>query len=167
MTCLNPDCKHTEEEHASTDPRVCKRINCNCIGYKENNLIPIDYQVQLAILLKVKHKIRWILENCKFSRNFNNKYFIFFYWQLCDSLFPGTKITPDVTKNLTDPEVIRRAKQLLVKAEEPDSWNYKKYGPFTPNVEEAKIFKQYLIEEFVTEIYEKPIVTGIPPDWEN
>lgn len=151
--------------HEPAYPTVCKVREpeiCNCMEYEEDNLIPSDYQKQLAYYNTVKDKIKWILVNLKFSRNFTNKYFVFFYWQIAQDFNPGKKLDMEIIRKLVDPEVIRRAKQLLV------AENSELYGGFNPTIEEAKTFKQYLIEEFVTSggDYEKPEGAGLPPAFE-
>jgi hypothetical protein len=136
--CLK--CNHIEDKHAATEPRVCLDLDCSCDGF-DADVYRTDYQDLLDKLQETRDKVKWLLENLKFLRNFGNKYFVLSYWKYVDGV---TVINEASWGKLTDPESIRRAKQLLV-ADNPD-----KYGPFEPNIVEQKQLRQLAFEEFCT-----------------
>ncbi len=133
MTCAN--CGHSGEDHVFGVVTVCNaKIDCNCIEFLECinfNELPKDYQAYMRGFEKCTEKVRWVLDNVKFTRNMKNKWFIEWYRKY---------IEPD-----RDHETISRMRRKLV---EIDSTSY---GPFEPSLIEQKVIKQYSMMEFVTQ----------------
>lgn len=111
---------------------VCSNISCTCFNYEnadEYNPVIMEWDKYVEEFDTAKEKIRWVLENLKYTRNLKNKKFVDFF-----------------RKRITDydPETIRRTKQKLVET------NYERYGPFNAEqFEMEKQFKQLGIEEWV------------------
>ncbi|MGI9229922.1 MAG: hypothetical protein ACR2P9_08700 [Gammaproteobacteria bacterium] len=127
MPCI---CGH--EDHAFTEPTVCKDLSCNCEKFIEatpDNPVPPKWQSILEEYDTTKGKLIWLLDNIKFLRNYPNKQFVDWYRQKVQNV---------------DPETVRRTKQKLV---QNDS---NRYGPFdAPELEMQKQLKQVGIEEWL------------------
>src|SRR6185437_2331238 len=140
-------CRRCHHFHvgADNDPmNVCKDLHCNCSTFEaateERPVIP-DYQKYLLQIEGTAGKVRYILENIPELRDSSNKEFVFNYWFLCDGL--RDDLTNEILDNLTDPEIIRRAKQKEVEK------NFAKYGPTKQEVIEEKGLKYWAVYDYV------------------
>ena len=143
MTCKR--CGHSGEDHDFQNA-ICLKKGCFCMQFEEaigECSVFLDYVKYLNQMVEVEDKIRFLLTNIKFLRNFKNKDFVFAYWVYCDGLVLNKPITLSLAKRLTDPETIRRAKQKLVER------NREAYGELDPNVTFEKQLKQMGILEYV------------------
>jgi len=140
MTCI---CGH---EHGFSASPACSNFNCPCPEYREaigDNSIPPDYQKYIDSLDTTKDKIKWLFDNLPDLIEMRNKYMVFAYWQYCDGFSLYNALTPEVKIKATDPETIRRARQLLAQ-EDP------KYKSKNDEFNEEKDKKQSAIEEYVS-----------------
>ena len=140
MTCI---CGHPHDWDSSP---TCSNADCICPQYVEatgDGSIPPDYQKYMDALDTVKEKIKWLFDNVPALIEMRNKYFIFAYWQYCDDFHLYQHLTPEVKIRVTDPESIRRARQLLAQ-ENP------KYKAKEDEFVAEKDKKQSAIEEYVT-----------------
>jgi len=139
-------CRCGHSDHAWDEPRVCKTPSCRCINYEEaigDNSVMHNHLKYLDEMEKTEDKVRYLLTNIKFLRNFPNKEFVFAYWAFCDGFKWNRILTKEGVRNLTDPESIRRSKQKLVE-KNPDL-----YGPNNEIYIEEKYDKQTGIIEYV------------------
>lgn len=141
MTC---QCGHSHDWNTG----ICKYPgNCFCTEYKEaigdNSVIPrhIKYLEQYE---KTEDKVRYLLENIPETRDMKNKDFVFFYWHMVHRL---NIVNNQVIKELTDPESIRRCRQLLVQH------NKEKYGGKSEQYLTEKNMKESATFQFVLEKY--------------
>lgn len=122
MLCRN--CSHLHVGADSNPMNVCKDLYCKCerfeMATEEKPVIP-NYQKYLDQIESTAGKVRYILDNIPELRDSGNKEFVFNYWFLCDHL--SERLNSEVLNKLTDPEIIRRAKQKAVQL------NPEKYGP--------------------------------------
>lgn len=129
MVCI---CGH--DDHAFTEPTVCKTLSCKCEHYVEatpENPVDPKWKDYVLEMDTVKGKVAWLLENVKFLRNYPNKLFVDWF---------RTKVYD------ADPETVRRTKQKLVET------NHEKYGPFEADeLEMQKQLKQVGIEEWLVQ----------------
>lgn len=100
----------------------------------------LDYQKYLLEIEGIAGKVRYILENIPELREASNKEFIFNYWFLCDGL--KDNLTKSIIDGLSDPEIIRRAKQKAVEK------NFSKYGPKEGKVIQQKSLKYWAVYDF-------------------
>ena len=127
------NCGHDDHDW---ETKVCLVKGCYCIEFIqaiESNPVIHDHSKYISQMETVSDKIRYILTNIKYSRNFPNKQFVFFYWQICNTMIINKPITHGIIYSLEDPEVIRRSKQKLVNN------NKELYGKFELTaIEEAE-----------------------------
>ena len=127
MTCI---CGH--DDHAFTDPTVCKNLSCNCEEFIEatpDNPVPPKWQSTVEEFDTTKAKLIWLLDNIKFLRNYPNKEFVDWYRQKVQNV---------------DPETVRRTKQKLVQG------NPGRFGIFeAPELEMQKQLRQVGIKEWL------------------
>ncbi len=124
----------------------CKSTSCFCMMYEHavgENSVFSGHQKYLDQMTQTEDKVRYLLTNIKFLRNFGNKDFVFAYWVFCDGLIWNKPITQGMVKTLTDPETIRRVKQKLVEK------NKEAYGVFDTITANEKELKQMGIFEYV------------------
>lgn len=145
MTCK---CGHSGNDHIfSLGDEVCTMQGCSCLCFKEaigdNSVIP-RHQKYLEQYEKTEDKVRYILENIPETRNLKNKDFVFFYWHMVHKL---SIVNNQTIKQLTDPESIRRCRQLLVQH------NADKYGPTSEDHMTEKHQKENATYQFVMEKY--------------
>jgi len=84
----------------------------------------------------IRNNIKYILDNFPFTRNFDNLSFYKFYEPIINK-------TVKLEDCKTDPESVRRCKQLLVE-KYPD-----RYGPTDPALIQKKMAKQVKITKMV------------------
>ena len=84
----------------------------------------------------IRNNIKYILDNFPFTRNFDNLSFYKFYEPIINK-------TVKLEDCKTDPESVRRCKQLLVE-KYPD-----RYGPTYPALIQKKMAKQVKITKMV------------------
>ena len=140
MTCR---CGHSDHDF---ETGVCVYPGCWCMKFEYANgdsSVFFNHTKYLNEMVKTEEKVRYLLTNIKFLRNYSNKNFVFAYWVFCDGLIWNKPLTQEVSKNLTDPETIRRSKQNLVQK------NPEAYGEFNEDVTYEKAQKQLGIEEFL------------------
>ncbi len=129
MVCI---CGH--DDHAYTEPTVCKDLSCNCEKFVEatpENPVPVNWKDYVDEMDTLQKKIAWLLDNVKFLRNYNNTGFIDWFRKTVDN---------------RSPESIIRAKRKIVEE------NHAKYGPFdAPELEMQKQLKQLGIEEWLVQ----------------
>ena len=145
MTCK---CGHSGNDHLFSDgTEVCKIQGCWCMCFNEaigdNSVIP-RYQKYLEQYEKTEDKVRYILEYIPETRNLKNKDFVFFYWHMVHKL---SIVNNETIKKLTDPESIRRCRQLLVQH------NPEKYGETNPEIITEKVLKERGTYQYVMEKY--------------
>lgn len=125
-------CTCGHNDHAYTEPTVCKDLDCNCEQYIEatpDNPVDPQWKIYVDEMNTTVSKVKWLLQNIKFLRNYPNKLFVDWF---------RTKVYN------ADPETVRRSKQKLVE-EFPE-----KYGPFdAPELEMQKQLKQLGIQEWL------------------
>ena len=132
MTC---QCGH--ENHAWTEPTVCRNLDCNCTEYREATVqhpIKFGWEKYVRAMDNMEMRLQWILDNLKMTRNYTNNEFIDFFIKTVKTNKDGR--TPAY-------ETIRRCRQKLVEAN-PD-----RYGPFDPTLIEERKYKQVGIESWV------------------
>jgi hypothetical protein len=93
---------------------------------------------------KTEDKVRYILENIPETKDMKNKDFVFFYWHMVHRL---NIVNNEVIRQLTDPESIRRCRQLLVQH------NKEKYGGKSEQYLTEKNMKESATFQFVMERY--------------
>lgn len=129
MTCV---CGH--EDHAFSEPTVCKDLMCNCENFVEATPFnPVDpkWKDYVDEMKTLQDKIAWLLDNVIFLRNYNNTGFIDWFRK---------------TVSNKSPESIIRAKRKLVEQD------YGRYGPFeAPELEMQKQLKQVGIKEWLVQ----------------
>ena len=145
MTCK---CGHSGNDHVfSEGTEVCKIQGCWCMCFNEaigeNSVIP-RHQKYLEQYEKTEDKVKYILENLPETRRLKNKDFVFFFLYVVDHL---DTINNKIIERLTDPETIRRCRQLLVQ-HEPD-----KYGPTKEEFVYEKHLKENATYQYVMEKY--------------
>lgn len=142
MLCRNCGHFHVGADNGPTN--VCKELYCLCVNFvmatEELAVIP-NYQKYLLEIEGTAGKVRYILDNIPDLRDSSNKEFIFNYWFLCDGL--KDELSVQILDNLTDPEIIRRAKQKEVQK------NHIKYGPIKKTTEIEKGLKYSAVYDFV------------------
>jgi len=137
MVC---NCGHDDHDW---ETKVCMAKGCYCIEFiqaTESNPVIFNHSKYITQMEKASDKVRYILTNIKYSRNFSNKQFVFFYWQMANILIINKPLTHSMIQGLEDPEVIRRAKQKLVMN------NPELYGKFELTAMEEAESKQTGIE---------------------
>lgn len=135
-------CRCGHENH-DWETKVCLSKGCYCIEFiptTEENPVIFEHSKYISQMEKIEDKVRYILSNIKYSRNFPNKQFVFFYWQIANTLIINKSITQSIIHGLDDPESISRCKRKLVET------NAEIYGPFEPTLIEEKEAKQTGIE---------------------
>ena len=138
-------CKCGHQNH-DWETGVCMFKGFMCIKFDEaigDDSVFHNHLKYLDQMEKTEDKVRYLLTNIKFLRNFPNKDFVFAYWVFCDGLKWNRIITKEAVRNLTDPESIRRVKQKLVEK------NHDLYGPNNEIYIDEKISKQLGIMEYV------------------
>jgi hypothetical protein len=143
-------CGHEDEFHAFDEPTVCKDVNCKCVKYISATVeMPVISEIDKYMdqFQTMHDKMKWVLENWKWFRNYTNKDLIFAWYRFINNWNPKKSIlTDEIFKRLDDPETIRRSKQKVVESD------YNKYGPYLPStIQEHKILKQYAIEQWIVE----------------
>lgn len=121
--------------------------NCFCTEYRElrnNESVIPRHQKYLEQYEKTEDKVRYILENIPETRNLKNKDFVFFYWHMVSKL---NIVNNEIIKHLTDPESIRRCRQLLVQHD------FDKYGPTNQEILTEKALKESGTYQYVMEKY--------------
>lgn len=141
-------CGHSGNDHVfSEGTEVCNIQGCWCMCFNEaigdNSVIP-RHQKYLEQYEKTEDKVRYILENIPETRNLKNKDFVFFYWHMVHKL---NIVNNEVIKHLTDPESIRRCRQLLVQHDRD------RYGETNQNTSNEKHLKENATYQFVMEKY--------------
>ena len=145
MPCV---CGHEGSQHAWDDPQVCSIIGCKCIKFEEASIYsPVVSRIDeyMKDFEKIIDKMNWVLEHWKFFRNYSNKELVFAWFQYVNQWDTRMPLTKEQYKKLDEPESITRSRRYWVE-KDPN-----KYGPFIPNIEEEKIFKQYAITQFIIE----------------
>ena len=139
-------CKCSHENH-DWETGVCVSPGCWCMKYDEaigdNSILP-KHQKYLEQYEQTEDKVRYILENIPETRNMKNKDFVFFYWHMVHRL---NIVNNEVIKQLTDPESIRRCRQLLVQH------NKEKYGETNLEMTHEKYQKENATYQYVMEKY--------------
>lgn len=135
--------------HANHDweTQVCNFPGCWCMQYeelKDNQTVIPRHQKYLEQYEKTEEKVKYILENIPETKELKNKDFVFFYWHMVHKL---NIINNQVIKELTDPESIRRSRQLLVQH------NRDKYGPTNQDFIDEKYDKESGTYQYVMEKY--------------
>lgn len=139
-------CQCGHDDHCWDEPTVCRNLDCKCERYvpvKEGQTVFQDHIKYLNQMEKTEEKVRYLLTNIKYLRNFPNKDFVFAYWVFCDGLIWNKPLTQAGVRNLMDPETIRRVKQKLVEK------NPETYGPIAEDIVLEKEAKQFGIMEYV------------------
>jgi hypothetical protein len=142
LVCI---CGHDDHDW---ETKVCVHKGCYCIEFIQaigDDSVTFKHSKYLSQMEKTENKIRYILTNIKYSRNFPNKQFVFFYWQIANTLIINKSITQSIIQGLDDPETIRRCKQSLVNK------NQELYGPFELTLLEQKEAKQLGIETWLVQ----------------
>ena len=109
----------------------------------DNSILP-KHQKYFEQYEQTEDKVRYILENIPETRNMKNKDFVFFYWHMVHRL---NIVNNEVIKHLTDPESIRRCRQLLVQH------NKEKYGETSLEMTHEKYQKENATYQYVMEKY--------------
>lgn len=141
MKCYG--CDHDETAH-DKEKNVCMGdITCPCWkfeGYPTASEID-RYMAQIELQVD---KMKWVLENLKYFRNYNNKELVIAWWRDINHIdLTKTLLTRDLFFKLDEPESITRAHRKCVEMDR------QKYGEFEPTLTEQKSFKQFAIEEFM------------------
>jgi len=142
-------CSHDAKLHSYEEPTVCSIISCRCVNF-------ISAKVQQPVISyidttkqqfkTIKDKMRWILENFKWFRNYTNKDLVIAWWHFVNQVDLRKHIlSKENYYKLDEPETVTRSRRLLVEL------NPELYGPFLGTYEEHKLMRQYGIEEFITE----------------
>jgi hypothetical protein len=134
LTCICGHDKHDWETH------VCLDSSCFCIEFRlalGDGSIILDHVKYIRQIEKVSEKVKYILTNIKYSRNFPHKQFVFFYWRMADTLILNKSVmTESLMNSLEDPENITRSRQKLAR-DFPEL-----YGPFDLTLIEERELKQ-------------------------
>jgi len=113
------DCGHSGEDHAGTEPRVCK-VCYNCYAFHTQNAYA-DMLSKIDIFVAQFHtwaeRIDWICKNMPFVLGLNNTQFIFWYWKFVYPKWnPEEEFMYEDTKKAIEleakPEAITRAFRL-------------------------------------------------------
>ena len=141
-------CGHVN--HAPTEPRVCiEEVYCQCPRYRpSDNYSPFlsDIDKYMKEFDEWEDKMRWVLNNLKFFRNYSNTELVIAWWQY---IWPRWNpfeefLTEQTFKAIcaeAKPEAITRARRLMV---EPETENFQQ---FEPDKVEKKILKEYDIRK--------------------
>ena len=147
--CKNCHHYHLTDEIGISD-NVCKTdVGCTCYNFEPDlpdfpQLNEIDRYMQQFD--DINGKMKWVLENLKFFRNYNNTEVIFAWWKYINHYDAFRMVlTADLYFKLDLPESITRTKRIWVEKD------MDKYGPFVPSVTEQKVYKQYAIEQYLWE----------------
>lgn len=140
-------CGHDGNNHAWSDPTVCKDMNCNCVGFiaaTVNNPVNTPMDKYVADMKQMKDRMRWVLQNWKWFRNYDNTELVLAWWKFVNNFNIYNEVLSIQKRHGIDaPESITRARRLLVEQ------NKEEYGPFRASLIEEKAYKQMGIFEFV------------------
>src|SRR5690349_19603305 len=108
-------CGHEDKLHAFTEPTVCRDIDCKC-----QNFIPATCERPVIHLSdkyveqyeKMRDKMKWVLENWRWFRNYTNKDIVIMWWKFVNGydLYKQT-MTNEIYKKLDEPESITRCRR--------------------------------------------------------
>jgi len=142
LFCLN--CQHNHNFYEPTQSYICSEKMCFCQSFESHGTTKTEYDEIKHQLNTAKEKITWILDNIEEMRELNNKQFVFAYWHYEFNFYPGTILSVETYRQLTDPETIRRVKQKIVE-------NNPSYGPTNNKFIIEKGIKKGAIEEWIFE----------------
>ena len=147
---MNCTCRHSEENHADNEPKVCKENDCKCEHFIAEN----DYNLQIEKhskyakqMEKTIDQMAYVLDNIKYFRNLTDKQLAFQWWNHIEEWrwMNDEPLTISKFENLTEAGLLTRARRALKEQ------NKDRYGPFIPSIEDEKILKQWQLEEFFVE----------------
>jgi len=116
-------CTHVGEDHAAREPRVCKKISCNCYQYRAR--VPEVYSQFLTKFDKYKKDfetkyelMEWVCSNMPFLAGFTNSRLLFWWWKyVCPRWDPTEEFLDEDRQKLlmkdAKPEVIIRVFRLF------------------------------------------------------
>ena len=157
-TCV---CGHEGVAHLSRGERCCMLVNCKCMKFKRFEKAMLQSEIDQAMvhfheMEKTIERVRWVFENLKFFRNYD-EFDLGIAWGIHILKYNPYEefMDKDIYTRLKKwgkPASIGRAARRLreecVKKLHP---NECKYCPFNPNLIEARIEKEYGLWQYFAE----------------
>ena len=107
-------CGHDGDKHAFTEPTVCSLVGCKCVVFREATPERPVYNLSEKYFEQYKtmeEKMRWILENWKWFRNYTNKDLVLMWWRFIDGWNPQKQLlNKSIYRSLDEPESITRVR---------------------------------------------------------
>lgn len=156
--CGDPQSNHsTFWDDAHTTQLTCctgKEYACKCTKFVAiNPELPRYLQDIDSYMAKFEHiaeRMKWVLENLKWFRNYSDKFVPFAWWYHINHWDCWHEpLTPTIFSKLDAADAITRARRIWREYDRKHNTNM--YLEFEPTITEQKQFKQLAIEEFVTQ----------------